>query len=282
MTGTSTAPVRVLGPAAWNTMIRLGHLPEPRSQMVVAEQTWDTVGGTSAGKALHLRDLGLAVHLMTTLGEDAYGDLVRGVLPPFQIDVLPTEATEHHVNIMSAAGERLSIYTTPPATTTPPPLDTLSDAPAVVLDLAPWTREIAVGLTRDDLPIWTDLHDVPPDSAWHEPFWRAATVVQCSEDKLPEPLAFLHRIVDDGVTLAICTLGARGAVAVDRLHREHVQLPVPCDVVDTNGAGDAFFAGVMASMLTCDDVPAALFAGARQASRALGTRDIGPGLRWTS
>lgn len=283
MTHASTTPdrrlIRILGPAAWNTMIRLDHLPEPRTQMMVAEETWDAVGGTSVGKAVNLHDLGLAVHLMTPLGDDGYGDLVRHALPPLELEALPTEATEHHVNLMSAAGGRVSVYTTPPATTTPPSPETLGDASAVVLDLAPWTQELAAGLTRGDLPVWTDLHDVPPDSAWHEPFWRAASVVQCSDDNLPEPLAFLHGLIDNGVALAICTRGSRGAVAVDRFHREHVQPAVPCEVVDTNGAGDAFFSGVMATMLVCDDVPAALAAGARQATRALGTRQIGPGNR---
>lgn len=42
---------------------------------------------------------------------------------------------------------------------------------------------------------------VPPGSAWHEPFWRAASAVQCSDDNLPEPLVFLHGL-DDGVVLA--------------------------------------------------------------------------------
>lgn len=276
---TREGPVRVLGPSAWNTMVRLGQLPEPRTQMLVADECWDTVGGTSAGKAVHLHDLGVPVVLMTPLADDDAAAHIRGSLPDVAVEALPTAATEHHINLMSAAGKRVSVYTVAPATTPVPPVAGLADARAVVLDLAPWTRELALILRRGDLPVWTDLHDVPPESDWHEPFWRAATVVQCSDDNLPDPFPFLHRLVDDGVSLAICTRGAAGAVAVDAGHQEHRQDAEECAVVDTNGAGDAFFSGVMAAVLAGEATPDALAAGARQATRALVTRHIGPGIR---
>ena len=50
------------------------------------------------------------------------------------------------------------------------------------------------------------------------------------------------------------------------------------DVVDTNGAGDGFMAGCLAAHLDGADVRAALAAGARQAARALGTRELCPSL----
>lgn len=271
-------PVHVLGPVAWNTMLRLDRLPDPRPQMLVAQDSWDTIGGTSAGKALHLHDLGIPVELHTPLADDEYGQRIRGLLPGFMVHPLPTAATERHVNLMDADGGRLSIYATGPATTTPPDPGVLRGAAAVVLDLAPWTRELALGLRRGDLPVWTDLHDVSPHSDWHEPFWRVATVVQCSDGNLPDPLAFLHRLVDAGVELAVCTRGAEGAVAVDADHQVHHQPAEPCQVVDTNGAGDAFLAGMLAARLAGSTVAAALAGGAEQALRALTTRDIGPGL----
>jgi len=52
--------------------------------------------------------------------------------------------------------------------------------------------------------------------------------------------------VDAGARWAICTLGARGAVALGR-DEGWVEVPaVPVGrVVDTNGAGDAFVAGAL-------------------------------------
>lgn len=260
-------------------MIRLDRLPQPHTQMLVADTAWQAEGGTSAGKVVHLHDLGVPVRLMAPLADDEHGRRVRAALPELGLDALTTEATEHYVNLMTPAGERISIYTTPPATTPLPSVDDLRDAAAGVLDLASWTRDLAARLSRDDLPIWTDLHDIGPDSEWHEPFWRAATVVQCSDENLPDPAAFLHRLVDEGVGLAICTLGARGPIAVDSDHAEHRQDALACEVVDTKGAGDAFFAGVLSATLDGLSATDALAAGSRQATRALATREIGPGMR---
>lgn len=260
-------------------MLLLDELPQPRAQMIVADSVWETVGGTSAGKVLHLTDLGLPTRLMTPLADDEAGGRVRAALQALDVQCLPADRTERHVNLMSSSGQRLSIYAGPPATTTSvPDLADLRDADAVVLDLAPWTRELATRLRRGDLPVWTDLHDVGSDAPWHEPFWRAATVVQCSVENLSAPRDFLQRLIQDGVRLAICTLGADGAIALDADGHEYTVPAIACAVVDTNGAGDAFFAGVLAATLDGALTESALLAGAMQAVRALGTRDLGPGL----
>jgi sugar/nucleoside kinase (ribokinase family) len=52
----------------------------------------------------------------------------------------------------------------------------------------------------------------------------------------------------------------------------------PAEVVDTNGAGDAFFAGFLDAHLRSADAAAALEAGARQAVVALASRQLHPTL----
>jgi hypothetical protein len=65
-------------------------------------------------------------------------------------------------------------------------------------------------------------------------------------------------------------MGAQGAVAVDRDHQEWRVEAAPVDlVVDTNGAGDAFFAGTLHATLDGAELIEALRAGTRQAVRAL-------------
>ena len=49
--------VVVIGPATWNHIIALDELPRAQPHMQFANDHWWTVGGTSAGKALHLADL---------------------------------------------------------------------------------------------------------------------------------------------------------------------------------------------------------------------------------
>ena len=268
--------VAILGPSVWNTMVVLDQLPSPVPHMEVARDSWDALGATSAGKALHLADLGRSARLYTTLADDEPGRRIRTALAGVDVHPLPTKRSERHINLMTPEGARLSIYATPPATTAQPPRpESLASARAVVLDLAPWTRELANALRPGQLPVWCDLHDVPDDPDWHRPFLAAATYLQCSADRLTSPLEFLRARVAQGARLAICTLGAEGAIAVDA-HGDHRIAAVPCPVVDTNGAGDAFFAGVLHAVLDGADTQHALAAGARQACRALETRELGP------
>jgi sugar/nucleoside kinase (ribokinase family) len=274
--------VAVLGPASWNEMLLLDALPEPRPHTVFARSSHETLGGTSAGKALHLTDLGVPTRLVTPVGDDARGRSVADVLATAGVraELLPaTGPTEHHVNLMTEAGERLSLYATPPADLADGAvrLDDLGGHRAVVLDLAPWTRRLAGSAAGRGLPVWTDLHDHDGVDPWYEPFVAAASHVFCSNDSLADPLAFLHAVVDRGATAAVCTLGADGAVGVGADHAEWRVAAAPVErVVDTNGAGDAFFAGVLAATLAGTDLPGALDHGARQAVRALSSPHLSP------
>ena len=95
----------------------------------------------------------------------------------------------------------------------------------------------------------------------------------------PSVRELLRACIARGAQVAVCTLGADGALAVDARGDElHVPAePVP-SVVDTNGAGDGFMAGYLAAHLDGADVRTALAAGARQAARAIGTHQLCPSL----
>ena len=58
----------------------------------------------------------------------------------------------------------------------------------------------------------------------------------------------------------------------------HAVAAVPVEVLDTNGAGDAFMAGVLDATLAGSPLPDALRAGARHAASVLMTRHLHPGL----
>jgi len=74
----------------------------------------------------------------------------------------------------------------------------------------------------------------------------------------------------------VCTLGAEGAVAVDAAGDVHRVPAVAVEVIDTNGAGDGFFAGVLAATLGGAPLPQALVAGAQSASTVLRSRHLHP------
>ncbi|GAT74905.1 carbohydrate kinase family protein [Microbacterium hydrocarbonoxydans] len=275
------ASVFIAGPASWNSIVVLDRLPEPVPHMQFAEEAWDTVGGTSAGKALSLTALGRPVLLHALSAEDEQGERVRAALRAAGV---PTHwgagVTERHLNLMTRAGDRVSLYLSSPSATAGEDDDGLREAMAaagaIVMDLAAEPLRLLPIAAASGRPIWVDVHDYDGEAEFHRPFLDVADAVFCNADRLEDPVTFLHACIEGGASLAVCTLGADGAVAVDADGAEHRVAAVPVEVVDTNGAGDAFLAGVLDATLSGASVPEALQAGARSASGVLGTRHLHP------
>lgn len=266
--------VVVCGPASWNHLIRLDRLPEPVPHMQFATGSTWTVGGTSAGKAVHLNALGVDVVLHAQLGDDEAGTRVADALARARVALRrhPSAATEQHVNLMTDAGERVSLYVATPSAADAAAVEAaardVADAQVAVVDLSPFGAALLHGRTWAT-PVWTDLHDYDGRSAFHEPFLRAAEVVFLNDDATDDPWGLIEECVRRGPRLAVCTRGAAGAIAVDAAGARYEVAAVPTRVVDTNGAGDAFFAGFLAATVRGAGVDAALRAGAAQAVQAL-------------
>jgi len=299
--------VVVAGPASWNHLILLDRLPEPVPHMQFARASRHTVGGTSAGKAVHLAALGLDTRLHTLLGDDSDGARIARTLRTTGLDVVAHRSrdTERHVNLMTGAGERVSLYVSTPSTPSPAALAAMADdlrgADIAIVDLSADGAELVARIADRTGQLWVDLHDYDGTSAFHEPYVRAADVVFMNADATDDPWALLDSCLARGPRIAVCTLGADGAIARDA-GGARVRVPAArAEVVDTNGAGDAFCAGFLAAFVAASDVAAAgparasaagpadaaqrhdaarlddaLRAGARQAVVALGSADLHP------
>lgn len=277
--------VVVHGPASWNLVVDLEELPDPTPHMQFALGHRELLGGTSAGKAAHLRDLGTDVVLHTVLGTDAAAAAVEEVLLRAAIPTVATHVdgpTERHLNLMDRDGGRVSLYLdVPHAAELGESLERLladvARARAVVLDLSEPSRAAIEQVAALGVPLWTDLHDYDGSSGFHAPFLDAASFAFMNGDRSDSPWELLEACVTRGTEVAVCTLGAEGAIAVDAQRVRHRVAAEPVSrVVDTNGAGDGFMAGFLAAHLDGADVPGALRAGARQAARALGTVQLNP------
>lgn len=282
MVDMTAASVFIAGPASWNSIVVLDRLPEPVPHMQFAEDSWETVGGTSAGKALSLTSLGRSVLLYALAGTDEHAGRVKSALADAGVPTRwgSAEVTERHVNLMTREGGRVSLYLASPSATDGADDDALraamTAADAIVLDLAAEPLRLLPLARATGRPIWVDVHDYDGEAEFHRPFLDAADAVFCNADRLDNPVAFLRSVVAGGATLAVCTLGADGAVAVDAEGTEHRVPAVPTEVVDTNGAGDAFLAGALDARLSGASVAEALAAGAGAASTVLGTRHLHP------
>ena len=280
-----TDHVLIAGPASWNRIVELDRLPEPVPHMQFALGDWETIGGTSAGKALGLASLGRRATLHTLLGGDVEGGRVRDALTAAGVDLLVGDGvtTERHLNLMTRDGGRVSLYLATPQSRddapSPEAIAAMTDAAAIVLDLAPLSVELIPAAVASGRPIWTDIHDYDGETEFHRPFIDAADVIFMNADRIgDDPFPFMEPCIERGASLVVCTLGAEGAVAVDARMQRHRVPAEPVDVLDTNGAGDAFMAGVLDATLASADVPDALRAGARHAASVLTTRHLHPSL----
>ncbi len=273
--------ILVSGPVSWNTIVYLDRLPEPRPHMQFALEDFATVGGTSAGKALHLAGLGREVDCLTVLGDDAASTTLRAVLAAAGVALSGTSIpglSERHLNLMTREGDRVSLYLSTPQFRAPdiPQFRRLAEAAAaLVMDLSETSQALLPHAATSGVPIWTDIHDYDGESEFHEPFIRAASFVFMNADGMPNPESFMRARVEAGASAVVCTLGADGAIAFDAdgLHRVRA---VPTEVRDTNGAGDAFFAGFLDATLSGASTDGALAAAAAQAVVALQSKHLHP------
>ena len=279
----SSPRVVVCGPASWNHLIVLDHLPEPVPHMQFAQRSWHTIGGTSAGKALHLAGLGVDVRLWAPVGDDEDSARLRERLAGagVVVEVIASEQTERHVNLM-ADGGRVSLYVSTPSTPSAEAVEAavgaVVAADLAVIDLSELGRLVIEAMPERPTPLWMDLHDYDGATAFHEPFLRAAEGVFMNDDGTEDPWKLMASCLDRGPRLAVCTLGAQGAIALEADGTRHEVSAVPATVVDTNGAGDAFMAGFLAAWLRKEPVDVALQAAADQARVAIETEHLHPAL----
>ena len=269
--------VFVAGPVSWNHLVHLDELPEPRPHTVFARHHRHTLGGTSAGKALNLAALGAEVTLRTVLGTDEAADHAeeRLLRAGVRLEAQRVEGpTERHLNLMTDRGERLSIYLdvagTAPGTAPLPACD------VAVVDLGEHSRPLLAAARAAGTPVWCDVHDYNGSDRFHADFVEAADVLFLNDEGMADPLPFMRSRVAAGAAVVVLTQGARGATAVTADGPLHVPCPPVADVVDTNGAGDAFFSGFLVSRLAGADLAAAMRAGHEQAARCLRSPDLAP------
>jgi sugar/nucleoside kinase (ribokinase family) len=245
--------VLVLGGVSFNTMIYLEHLPVAAPQSIWSKGYHETVGSTGAGKALNLGRLGLEVTLHALIGADAYGRRITDYFTneplTFLYDLDPA-GTQRHVNLMDDQGRRISIFIVPG--TYEPEVDVQRIAAAIpqsdyiVLNIANYCRHLIPLIKRHGKPIWCDIHDYDGANPYHQDFIDAADYLFLSSDALPDYRACMERLVGGGKQLVVCTHGRYGATALTA-GGGWVEVPIVPEYprVDSNGAGDSFFAGVL-------------------------------------
>jgi len=286
VTGTS-ASAAVIGGVAWNLLVEVPHLPTDLTTLH-ATSAREGIGGTGAGKALHLARLGIDTRLHALVGDDEAGQHVRDVLQDAGVRLTAwadPAGTERHLNLMDPHGDRVSIFVNhaseDPAVTADELAAFAGGAELVFVSLTHYARRVLPLLAGGGRPVWVDLHDWDGRSSdFHDPFVEHGTHVFVSDVRLDDPRATAERLVSAGAELVVVTHGERGATAY-LPDSEPLFVPVEEEgpVVDTNGAGDAFCVGVAYGRLRGWDWTTSLRSGAVVAAGCVASPHLAdPGL----
>ncbi|MFE6224845.1 adenosine kinase [Streptomyces sp. NPDC057854] len=250
--------VLVLGGSGVDTVVYVPELPLPYADSYMIRPGIEPrAGQTGDFVALGTTALGLRTHHVDMIGDDVFGDLVRALHRDRGIgftEVPQPAGTKRAVNLVGPDGRRLSLYDDSRSRES----DRLPED--LVRELATASRHAHVSITHPcahalpllheaGLSVSTDLHDWDGENPYHEPFAYGSDVVFVSAAALPDPAATLRRVLERGrAEVAVATAGAAGSYLLTRDRREPLHVPAappPGEVVDSNGAGDAYAAGFL-------------------------------------
>jgi sugar/nucleoside kinase (ribokinase family) len=237
------------------------------SAPVRGTESWARGMGSSPGgvanMATALARLGLRTSLAAAFGDDHYGEYCWDALEQGEgIDLSQSRTVPgwHSPVTVSMAyeGERTMVshgHEPPPEETAPacPPHARAAVASLVPGERAPWIAQAAAKGTRifadvgwDDTGAWdlAGLADLEHCEAFLP---NAAEAMRYTGADCPRAAA---RALTAYVPVAVVTLGAEGAYAVDRRTGETAEVPaIAVEALDPTGAGDVFVAGFVTGTL---------------------------------
>lgn len=246
-------------------------------------------GGSPANVALGLGRLGRDVELLTSLGDDPHGELVRAHLEASGVQ-LAAGAPAAHTSVATATidAEGVASYDFDlawalpgKAVTRPTPTVVHTGSIAAVLEPGGSDVEALLRAARATSTITYDPNARPslmgdPASALRriEAFVELADVVKVSDEDLEwlmpgvDPLDAARQWAAANTALVVVTRGGEGSIAVAAGEVIDVP-PVRVQVVDTVGAGDSYMAGLIDGLWE-----AGLLGAQRREALAAAPRDV--------
>ncbi len=264
-------------------MIHVDRFPDPVPATIFANRTVDAVGSSGAGKAMNFASLGWDVVFWTPVGEDEVGDRAVAEVEAYGVEVVrfpDPVGTAEHVNLMDANGERISIFARTGSRHLEIPVDDVCDlfdgADVISITQYDYCRPLLDPAMETGIPVLIDIHDYDGVNPYHRQFYEAADWLFMSSLALPEWEAFAEVRHSARSEIVVVTHGAGGASALVGGEFSFAPAPPVAEVVDTNGAGDAFASGFVHGWLDAGEPAHALAQGATQAGRAIAAPGLAP------
>lgn len=286
--------VTVLGGINLDTLLRVGSLPHP-GETVLGSGLFSALGGKAANQAVAVARAGVSVALLGAVGADVEGGRLIRTLSAAGVRTdglrrLPHTPTGRATVLVDGAGQNV-IVVTPGANGTLTAegveefgADITSAKILVVQGEVPLAASAAAVLLATRHGVRT-LVNLAPYGKLDAAAVAAADPLIVNEVEASQLLGRDVTGVDSVRVIAelarfsrsaVVTLGADGAVVVDRDRSvHHIPAPAAPDVVDTTGAGDAFV-GVLAAALSRDlSLIEAVPVGVKAATESIGVLGAG-------
>ena len=244
-----------------------------------------TVSGVGYNVALALATLGHDLRLLSLIGSDAAGQLVKTALAGVSLDasnVLDTlTATAQSVILYDRRGRRAANTDLKDIQDQAYPAarlaGTLPGADLAVLCNINFSRPFLQLAKAAGIPIATDVHTIADlDDPYNQAFMAAADILFMSDERLPcTPERWARQVQERYATpILVIGLGPAGALlAVQEDGRlERVPAVQTRPVVNTIGAGDALFSAFVHGYLQTGDPYAALHRAVVFASYKIGSK----------
>ncbi len=236
-------------------------------------------GGNPVNVAVYIRRLGGEVSFVGAVGDDAFGEIVTKSLKRKGIDISHVQElhgltpvsyvrTENGNRIFVDYDEGIMTDYVP----TEDDLQFLLSHDLVVSDL--WGHlEPYLGRIRDaGVPVAYDCADLPfcKTSLLALPHTDIAFFSddEASDRKIRQ---LIRKVASYGPKIVVAMRGATGSIAFDG-RRYHTCAAVPCEVVDTLGAGDSFIAGFLLAHLNGKPIRECMQLGAENAAVTISYR----------
>ena len=234
-------------------------------------------GGNPVNVAIDLRSLGVEASYTGAAGTDRWSELLLRALRERDVDtshvrICPGQTAMSHVRL--AGGDRVfGDYEEGVMADYRPSAEEIGFLCAhslVVTALWGHAEHALEQIRSRGIPTAFDAADRPFDPAAQTALPHT-TVFFFSDDSsaVPDLQEKMKRLHAAGPELVVATRGSRGSMAYDGKDFLEQGI-VPCEVVDTMGAGDSFIAGFLAAWLDRKELAACMEAGARNAAKTLG------------
>lgn len=270
--------ILVLGGTSYDTIVQLDKNPVLRGTFF-AKESYERCGSTGTAKATALKKLGAEVTLHTVLGDDEAARAVLECLESFQLPHVIDYyegATDQHINILDQAGNRISLFMPNPMKHHGIEEDRLNgliqNSDIIVLNILDHYKpylHLLKGRT-----VWTDLQDYLEGDPYYDEFIEAAQVIFMSSERLIDYRSTMRRMGAQG-KLIVATHGKEGSTAFQD-GRYHEQDAHDFVLVDSDGAGDNFFAGFLVEYIKKHSLERSLMTASVAGGLSIETRELVP------